>query len=48
MANGNGSSDQPSTELLEVERLTDGLSADWLEQHAVLPMKIDEIGRAHV
>jgi general secretion pathway protein E len=41
MANGNGAGEHSATELLEVERLTDGLSADWLEQHAVLPMRIE-------
>jgi general secretion pathway protein E len=29
------------TELLEVERLTTALSADWLEQYGVLPMRIE-------
>src|SRR5262245_15517607 len=41
MENGNGASEHSATELLEVERLTDFLSADWLEQHAVLPMRLD-------
>ncbi|HKS06000.1 MAG TPA: ATPase, T2SS/T4P/T4SS family [Gemmatimonadaceae bacterium] len=38
---GNGAGEHSATELLEVERLTDAFSADWLEQHAVLPMKLD-------
>jgi type II secretion system protein E len=38
---GNGRGEHSATELLEVERLTDALSADWLEQHAVLPMRVD-------
>src|SRR5438876_840812 len=29
------------TELLEVERLTTALSADWLEQYGVLPLRLD-------
>jgi len=34
-----------ATELLEVERLTTALSADWLEQYAVLPLRLvaDEV-----
>ena len=31
----------PATELLEIERLTTALSADWLEQHGVLPLTLD-------
>jgi general secretion pathway protein E len=30
-----------ASELLEVERLTTALSADWLEQHGVLPLRTD-------
>jgi general secretion pathway protein E len=30
-----------ATELLEVERLTTGLSADWLEQYGLLPLRLD-------
>jgi general secretion pathway protein E len=30
-----------ATELLEVERLTTALSADWLEQYGVLPLRLD-------
>jgi type IV pilus assembly protein PilB len=30
-----------ATELLEVERLTTALSADWLEQHGVLPLRLE-------
>ena len=30
-----------ATELLEVERLTTGLSADWLEQYGVLPLGLE-------
>ena len=30
-----------ATELLDVERLTTALSADWLEQHAVLPIRLE-------
>jgi general secretion pathway protein E len=30
-----------ASELLEVERLTTALSADWLEQYAVLPLRVD-------
>jgi len=33
--------DHSATELLEVERLTTALSADWLEQHAVLPLRLE-------
>ena len=32
-----------ATELLEVERLTTALSADWLEQYGVLPLRLDEV-----
>ena len=42
MASGNGKSEHLASELLEVERLTDAFKADWLEQHAVLPMRLDE------
>ncbi len=38
---GNGASPHLASELLEVERLTNLLTADWLEQHAVLPMRLD-------
>lgn len=31
-----------STDLLDIDRLTSALSADWLEQHAVLPMRLIE------
>ncbi len=31
-----------ASELLEVERLTGALTADWLEQHAVLPMRLED------
>ena len=31
----------PASELLEVERLTTALSADWLEQFGVLPLRIE-------
>ena len=31
----------PATELLDIERLTTAVSADWLEQHGVLPLKLD-------
>jgi general secretion pathway protein E len=39
--------DRPETErsameLLEVERLTTALSADWLEQYGVLPLRLDD------
>ena len=34
-----GEAERSATELLEVERLTNGLSADWLEQQAVLPLR---------
>ena len=30
-----------ATELLEVERLTTGLSAEWLEQYGLLPLRVD-------
>jgi general secretion pathway protein E len=39
--NGNGATEHSASELLEVERLTNVLSADWLEQHAVMPMKVE-------
>ena len=41
MENGNGAGEHSATELLDVERLTTALSADWLEQHAVLPLRLD-------
>jgi len=31
-----------ATELLEVERLTTALSADWLEQYGVMPLRLDD------
>ena len=31
-----------ATELLEIERLTSALSAEWLEQYGVLPLRLDE------
>ncbi|HEV8499791.1 MAG TPA: ATPase, T2SS/T4P/T4SS family [Gemmatimonadaceae bacterium] len=31
-----------ATELLEVERLTTALSADWLEQYGVMPLRVDD------
>jgi general secretion pathway protein E len=31
----------PATELLDIERLTTALSADWLEQHGVLPLRLE-------
>ena len=31
----------PATELLDIERLTMALSADWLEQHGVLPLRLE-------
>jgi general secretion pathway protein E len=44
--NGNGADDgddaHSATELLDVERLTAALTADWLEQHAVLPLRLDD------
>ncbi len=33
--------ERPGTELLEIERLSDALTADWLEQHGVLPLHLD-------
>src|SRR5262249_28451220 len=33
-------SSHSATELLEVERLTTALSADWLEQYGVLPLRL--------
>ena len=30
-----------ATELLEIERLTTALSADWLEQHGLLPLRLE-------
>jgi general secretion pathway protein E len=33
--------ERSATELLEVERLTTALSADWLEQYGVLPVRLD-------
>jgi general secretion pathway protein E len=35
------SAEHSASELLEVERLTTALSADWLEQHGVLPLRLD-------
>ncbi|HTR78969.1 MAG TPA: ATPase, T2SS/T4P/T4SS family [Gemmatimonadaceae bacterium] len=32
--------DHSATELLDVERLTNALSADWLEQHGVMPLRL--------
>ena len=44
--NGNPMSGEGAThaasELLEVERLTTALTAEWLEQHAVLPLKMGD------
>ena len=31
-----------STDLLDVDRLTNALSADWLEQHALLPLQLND------
>jgi general secretion pathway protein E len=31
-----------ATELLEIERLTSALSAEWLEQYGLLPLRLDE------
>jgi general secretion pathway protein E len=39
--NGNGSGQHSSTELLEVERVLPTLSAEWLEQNGVLPLRMD-------
>src|SRR5471030_2616800 len=45
-ANGNGASgngaEHAASELLEVERLTSALSAEWMEQYAVLPLKLGD------
>ena len=46
-AEGNGNGDgangeHAASELLEVERLTTALTADWLEQYAVLPIKLGD------
>ncbi len=40
---GNGATNgvHSSAELLDVERLTPLLTADWLEQHAVMPLRLD-------
>src|SRR5690242_11966112 len=43
-SNGAGASpgeDHSATELLDVERLSTALTADWLEQHGVLPLRLD-------
>ena len=45
--NGNGTSAHLASELLEVERLTNLFAADWLEHHAVLPIRLDN-GRVTV
>ena len=34
--------ERSATELLEVDRLTTALSADWLEQYGVLPLRLDD------
>jgi len=34
--------ERSATELLEVERLATALSADWLEQYGVLPLRLDD------
>jgi general secretion pathway protein E len=36
-----GPADHGASELLEVERLTTALSAEWLEQNAVLPLRLE-------
>ena len=33
--------DHSATELLDIERLSTALTADWLEQHGVLPLRLD-------
>ncbi len=33
--------DHSASELLDVDRLTTALTADWLEQHGVMPMRLD-------
>jgi general secretion pathway protein E len=38
--NGARALERSATELLEIERLTPALTADWLEQHAVLPLRL--------
>jgi len=38
---GRPDTEHSATELLEVERLSTALSADWLEHHALLPMRLD-------
>ena len=40
-ANGGPEKEHSSTELLEVERMTNALSSEWLEQQAVLPLRRD-------
>src|ERR1035437_7081236 len=35
-----GTGEHAASELLEVERLTTALTAEWLEQHAVLPLRL--------
>ena len=39
--NGSRALEHSASELLEIERLTPALTADWLEQHALLPLKLD-------
>ena len=38
--NGIAGRDPPATELLDVERLSTALTADWLEQYGVLPLRL--------
>jgi type II secretion system protein E len=43
VSSSNGSNGaRPASELLEVERLTPALTADWLEQHAVMPLGVED------
>ncbi|HLA90900.1 MAG TPA: type II secretion system ATPase GspE [Gemmatimonadaceae bacterium] len=41
VVNGPRAAEHSATELLEIERLTAALTADWLEQHAVLPLRLE-------
>jgi type II secretion system protein E len=41
MATGSDAGLRPGTELLDIERLTPALTADWLEQHGAMPLRFD-------
>ncbi len=40
-SSGQASVEHSATELLDIERLTTALSAEWLEQYGVLPLRLE-------